>query len=174
MPTTSSGRGLSIPGPAGDTGAWGGILTLGFLDAILAFSVTFPSSTYGTAATVTSSQAQNARLVVNNTSSQAFQLNLPAYEVAYSSSQNQALTITAGSSGGSNVVLPDGSRRMVFSDGVNITLSEGNLPTSSFAVARLRSRSVGSRWVLPSRSVTAWARAATSSSSTRPRRPCSG
>jgi hypothetical protein len=146
MPTTSSGRGFSVPIPGGDVGVWGPPIsnTFGFLDAILAFTATFPSTTYGNSATPTSSQAQTARLVVNNTSSQAFTLNLPAsnfsaapYTVVNNSSQGQTLTITAGSSGtgGTSVTLPSGMTRDIFNDGINITLRDSNLPTSSFAVA---------------------------------------
>lgn len=145
MVTTSSNRGYQVPTNAGDVGVWGLelIAQAGSIDAILGGTVTLPSSTFGNNATLTSSQAQIARVSILNTSSQAFQLNLPAsnfalgnYDIAYSSSQGLGLTVTAGSSGtgGTSVGMPAGMRRMVFADGVNITTTESNLPTSSAAV----------------------------------------
>lgn len=134
MVTTSSDRGFQVPTVGGDTGTWGTELntTIASLDSILGGTITLQSTTT-TNATPTSSQAQIARFIYNNTSSSPVQLNLPSsvfalgeFKVQYNSSQGQNLTITAGSSGtgGSTVTMPSGAQRSVFSDGVNVTFTD--------------------------------------------------
>lgn len=135
MPTTETTRGLTVPTVAGDVGVWGGELnaTILALAAILGQTINLPSTTYGAAATLTSSQAQSSRIVIGNTSSSPFTLNLNSsnyalgnYIVANNSSQGQSATITAGSSGtgGTTVSIPSSTQRIVFSDGTNITFAD--------------------------------------------------
>ena len=137
MPAIETVRGFTVPTVAGDVGVWGGELntTINELAAILGSQTVFNSSTVGSNTTVTSSQAQSARLIVINTSSSPFQLNLPSsnfangqYNIGYASSQAQPLTITGGSSvaGGLTAVIPGSSlvgssnptERLVYADGI--------------------------------------------------------
>jgi hypothetical protein len=145
MPSIESVRGLTVPTVAGDVGIWGGELntTINDLAAILGTTTTLPSSTYGTAATLSSSQAQSARIVVGNTGAAPFQLNLPAsnfclgeYVVANVSSAAQNLTITAGSSGtgGATVVMPPNNQRIIYTDGVNVTIADDPFTATPVAV----------------------------------------
>ena len=139
MSTTSALRGFTVPTVAGDVGIWGGELntTIGGLDTILGQSIVLPSSTYGTAATLSSSQAQTARVVVSNTGASPFQLNLNSSNFALGnfivtnlSSQGQGLTVTAGSSGtgGTSVSILANTSRFVNNDGTNITFGDSQFP----------------------------------------------
>ena len=154
MPAIEPVRGFTVPTVAGDVGVWGGELnaTINSAAAILGTQTVFNSSTVGSNTTVTSSQAQSARLAVLNTSSSPFQLNLPSsnfanglYNIAYVSSQLQPLTITGGSSIGAGValqaVIPGApfigsstpAERLVYSDGLgNVFFADSvlqNAPT---------------------------------------------
>jgi len=137
MPAIEPVRGLTVPTVAGDVGIWGGELntTINSLAAILGTQISLSSSTVGLNVTLTSSQAQSARVLVNNTSSQPFQLNMPAsnfasgeYSIGYISSQLQALTVTAGSSGSGQTAQIAGSssgiNRQVYNDGVNVFFND--------------------------------------------------
>lgn len=137
MATTSSNRGLQVPTNAGDVSVWGTelIAQATAIDSILGGTITFPSSTFGTNATVTSSQAQAARYIVSGTPGSSFQLNLPASNFALGSytvnnqSSAQNVIVTAGSSGtgGTTVSVPPATQRQVYADGVNISFADGVL-----------------------------------------------
>lgn len=137
MPTTETVRGLTEPTVGGDTGIWGTELngTIAALAAILGTTISFPSTTYGTNATVTSSQAQSARLVIGNTlaAGNTFQMNLPSsnfangnFVITNNSSAGNSCTVTAGSSGtgGTTVSIPSATTRHIFNDGVNIFFAD--------------------------------------------------
>jgi len=135
MPAIEPVRGLTVPTVAGDVGIWGGELntTINSLASILGGSVALFSTSAGLNATLTSSQAQNSRVTVINTSSQPFQLNLNSsnfalgeYTISYASSQGQNLTVTAGSSGtgGTTTLHGPGTNRQIFNDGQNVFFSD--------------------------------------------------
>ena len=133
MPTTSSQRGLTIPVNLGDTNVWGPELnaSLNALDTILGGSVTLPSSTYGAAATLTSSMAQCGLINLSGAatgnftltfSSTAFALGLYSVNNAFTSSYGVICTSTAGPT----VTVPAGQVDEIISlAGAIVSLSDG-------------------------------------------------
>lgn len=148
MATTEPIRGLTEPTVGGDTGAWGTELnnTIAALASILGGSASLNSSTYGTTATLTSSQAQQGRVIVVNTSSSPFTLNMPSsnfcagpYTIANASSNAAAtLTVTPGSSvaGPATVSVPSGGffQRQVYVDANNVIACDNVALTSTTAL----------------------------------------
>lgn len=129
MGTTSSNRGISVPTNGGDSGTWGNEVNNGTffpLDAILGGTTILPSSTYGNAATLTSSQAQTGRIQITGAPSATFVLTLPASNFAFGQYyvQNQtAKQVTVGSalSSGTTVTVQPNLPRLVWADGVNVS-----------------------------------------------------
>lgn len=148
MPSTSTYRGLTVPTVSGDTNVWGTELntTIDALDTILGQTLTLYSSTSGNDITLSSSQGQSMRVYVNNTSSAAMQVNLPAsnycygdFVFSYSSTYTSAdlpLTITAGSSGtgGQVATMFQAANRLIFADGIDAWYGDEQLSGLAFSV----------------------------------------
>lgn len=135
MPSTSSDRGLTVPTNLGDTNIWGPELnnTILALDTILGGSATLPSSTYGTAATLTSSQAQCGLIILSGAAAGNFTLTfsstsfaLGAYIInnAFSSSFS---TICTSTGAGPTVTVPSGQVQPIWSLGGSgiVSLTDG-------------------------------------------------
>jgi hypothetical protein len=133
MVTTSSQRGFQVPTNFGDTNVWGPELnfTLAALDAILGGSVTFPSSTYGTAATLSSSQAQCGLINLTGAAAGTFTLTLPSSNFALGFyAINNAFTSSYGTvctnGSGPTVTVPAGQVDEILSIGTAVvSMSDG-------------------------------------------------
>jgi hypothetical protein len=144
MVATSSNRGFQVPTVGGDAGVWGTELntTITGLDTVLGATLLLPSSTYGVSATVSSSQAQVARIQIQGAPTSSFQLNLPAsnycigtYVIFNNSSNGQNVIVTCGSSfAGATVTIASSVQRTVFVDGLNAIFEDNESVGSPTAV----------------------------------------
>lgn len=130
MGATSSDRGLIVPTNFGDVGIWGPelVTTLTALDTILGGSLTLQSSA-GMSVTLSSSQAQYGRIVVQGQLASTFFLTFGSfangdYQVWNNSSAGGGGVLCQAAGGGSNCTVPFNSMRLVNVDGVNAQLAD--------------------------------------------------
>jgi len=133
MATVSSNRGFQIPTVGGDSSVWGGPQinnTILGLDQALARVLVLPSSTYGTATTLTSAQTQAALIDYTASSGGSGNFMLTFASSSYGLGKFSVLNNSTGqkvicqSSAGSTapiVSIPAGQQLQVYSWGTGIT-----------------------------------------------------